>query len=328
MSTTIDIDITVTGTVTLTLTSEDIAKIVREHKGDYQKYIDNLSWSKYDIEDVEEDSRDYSQLSVQNAIAKYVKRHDVNSSQIPLFVAESDNRLEMRKTTKEDFERCEKNMTQLNIPREHMKNLVHCCDDNNPKAELNYIRLDDENIVSSDTKKLCIVKNATGVANAYLPKFLAEYYLENEKADMYFEEKEDASQSVWIHCDGEYFRENIDITNMKYPDYKRIEPKGYDCSYSFEELLENRVFIEEGCFDGRVMAVWHGELKEPIFIDEENLPIGYEELSFNFNFEKGSIVCFSSGDVKFILMPLLLETNDYYYRNAVEFFKDKKEIGK
>jgi len=86
----IDIEITVSGVVTLTLTDKDIAKIVKEHKGDYQEYIDNMSWSKYDIEDVEEDSRDYSQLSVQKAIAKYVKRHDVNSSQIPLFVAESD----------------------------------------------------------------------------------------------------------------------------------------------------------------------------------------------------------------------------------------------
>lgn len=127
----------------------------------------------------------------------------------------------------------------MKITKSDLKNLIKICDTNNPKYELNFIYIDAENAVCTNTRALALYKH--GIQNIkpfYIHQSIVKEALRNTKAVSYtFDthncitayDKEDFELMQYSMTSNKYF-----IDNFNYPDYKRIIP---------EETKINKPFV-------------------------------------------------------------------------------------
>lgn len=117
----------------------------------------------------------------------------------------------------------------IKLTRNQLKNLIISCDTNNPKYELNFIYIDKENAVSTNTRCVTIVEHDQNTEEMWLHSSLAKTAIKDSKATDFIIESNNSIISV--DKDGFHImRYSITMTNysystMKFPDYKRIIPK-------------------------------------------------------------------------------------------------------
>ena len=117
----------------------------------------------------------------------------------------------------------------IKLTRNQLKNLIMSCDTNNPKYELNFIFIDKENAVSTNTRCVTIVEHNQNTEGMWLHISLAKTAFKDTRATHFIIE----SNNSIISIDKDEFhimRYSIDMTDytystMKFPDYKRIIPK-------------------------------------------------------------------------------------------------------
>ena len=117
----------------------------------------------------------------------------------------------------------------IKLTKNQLKNLIISCDTNNPKYELNFIFIDKENAVSTNTRCVTIVEHNQNTEEMWLHVSLAKTAIKDTRATHFIIE----SNNSIISIDKDEFhmmRYSIDMTDytystMKFPDYKRIIPK-------------------------------------------------------------------------------------------------------
>lgn len=122
----------------------------------------------------------------------------------------------------------------IKFTKNQLKNLIISCDTNNPKYELNFIYIDKENAVSTNTRCVTIIEHNENTEEMWLHISLAKTAIKDSKATHFIIESSNSIISVdKYEC--HIMRYSIDMkdytySTMKFPDYKRIIPQS--CSKS------------------------------------------------------------------------------------------------
>ena len=119
----------------------------------------------------------------------------------------------------------------IKLTKNQLKNLIISCDTNNPKYELNFIFIDKENAVSTNTRCVTIIEHNQNTEEMWLHISLAKAAIKDTRATHFIIE----SNNSIISIDKDEFhimRYSIDMTDytcstMKFPDYKRIIPQSF-----------------------------------------------------------------------------------------------------
>ncbi|PHR57257.1 MAG: hypothetical protein COA44_06040 [Arcobacter sp.] len=183
------------------------------------------------------------------------------------------------------------------VSKKELQVVAKYIDTNNPKFELNYLYIDKEHLVSTDTRALAVIKHhGHADKDFYIHKSIVDLSIKYKKS-LYFD-----LQPNKIVCLDEYEREIITISiesllgerTFNYPDFQRIIPKEVINKIEFVEqtqiegiLAFNKVHIEPK----RVPNISHGTIgitstSTPVLIEHENIIIvmmpitdSFEELS-------------------------------------------------
>jgi hypothetical protein len=119
----------------------------------------------------------------------------------------------------------------IKLTRNQLQNLIMSCDTNNPKYELNFIYIDKENAVSTQTRAITIVEHNQKTEEMWLHVSLAKKAITDKKATHFIIESNNSIISVGID-EFHIMRYSIDLTDytystMRFPDYKRIVPNSF-----------------------------------------------------------------------------------------------------
>ena len=117
----------------------------------------------------------------------------------------------------------------IKLTKNQLKNLIISCDTNNPKYEFNFIYIDKENAVSTNTRCITVIEHNENTEEMWLHVSLAKTAIKDSKATHFIIENSNSITSV----DKDEFhimRYSITMTDytystMKFPDYQRIIPQ-------------------------------------------------------------------------------------------------------
>ena len=121
----------------------------------------------------------------------------------------------------------------IKLTKNQLKNLIISCDTNNPKYELNFIYIDKQNAVSTNTRCVTIIEHNQNTEEMWLHLSLAKTAIKDTKATHFIIEESNSIISV-DKDEWNIMRYSQDIRNcsytystMKFPDYKRIIPQSF-----------------------------------------------------------------------------------------------------
>ena len=114
----------------------------------------------------------------------------------------------------------------IKLTKNQLKNLIISCNTNNPKYELNFIYIDKENAVSTNTRCATIIKHNQNTEEMWLHISLAKKAIKDSKSTHFIIESNNSIISVDID-ESHIMRYSITMTDytystMKFPDYQRI----------------------------------------------------------------------------------------------------------
>ncbi len=117
----------------------------------------------------------------------------------------------------------------IKLTKNQLKNLIISCDTKNPKYELNFIYIDKQNAVSTNSRCITVIEHNQNTEEMWLHISLAKTAIKDSKATHFIIE----SNNSIISFDKDNFhimRYSIDMTDytystMKFPDYNRIIPQ-------------------------------------------------------------------------------------------------------
>lgn len=117
----------------------------------------------------------------------------------------------------------------IKLTKNQLKNLIISCDTNNPKYELNFIYIDKENAVSTNSRCITVIEHNQNTEEMWLHISLAKTAIKDSKATHFIIESNNSIISVDIN-EFHIMRYSIDMTDytystMRFPDYKRIIPQ-------------------------------------------------------------------------------------------------------
>lgn len=312
------IEIQVTGTVTIDLTTNDIKKIVEEADGDYEGYIEDMGWSRYDIDDVDVDERNYSKSAVESAIADFLKKNPEKKTSKMEYVTSAGKFLHNAIANREDFMLDTKNLQEVKIDREILKLVYECADEFHPKIELRSVYFDATNMVATDARRLMVIPHSTELNDVLIPKAFCEAYCNDAEAKIYVD-KVELPYKVFLSANDKYYAWNM-WGSSRFPNYNRIIPKELEHTLTHEEFVENSYDVS--IFDNeKITAVYHNDTY--IFIDTDFIPKG-RELSFKYNEAKLPLV-FQDEKITYVCMPIYVEKTDAVYKLAVEKVESKND---
>ena len=313
------ITIEVSGTITLNLTKEDIKKII-DDDGDYDTYIRNMSYSRYDIDDIEVEDRSYNAKTVQNAIADYIKNNPEYKGKVSDFKTSVKSFLEYIQCTKEQFEIATTKLEEIKLDRELLKQVYLCADISNPKFELNYVYFDEKNMIATDTRRLAVAPHNTSLNDVYIHKFICEAYCEDETAKLFVGNDAFGDAFVYLHLKEDmYYISIVNLTRPNFTDYNRIIPNFTDHHMTHSEFKEN--FFEVDKEEAISTVVSHD--KKFIFMDSNYIPKDIE-LDFYYN-EPKLPVLFKNENFTCLVMPLFMGETDDAYKLAKKILKNREQ---
>lgn len=174
----------------------------------------------------------------------------------------------------------------MKITKSDLKNLIKVCDINNPKYELNFIYIDEENAVSCNTRALAIYKHGVqSMKPFYVHQSIIKEALRNTKAVFYTldghncitaYDKEEFELMQYSMTASKYF-----IKKFNYPDYKRIIPKETKINkpFVFKEQIHGILADNEIAMNPKYLPDFDSGI---VGINREDLPIMVTNKDKNF----------------------------------------------
>jgi hypothetical protein len=220
-------------------------------------------------------------------------------------------------------------------PIEIEKSIISSCDKNNPKLELNCIYFDcnENNIVSTDTRKLTIQKIDNLINyNFFLPKsFLKKSNIIDKvyQSEKYFKFE--------IGGDNFYLKKSF---FGRYPDYKRIIPNSINdkrikvnglelkeilkaCKGTVElQFKEDNIFInEDSILRGTIKSGAYFDKMFPLFVNKNNLfdVISNNEISLQLNKYNNIPFTIFNNNSFTVIMPVVVITSDTLKYDIIDF---------
>lgn len=173
----------------------------------------------------------------------------------------------------------------ITLTREELKALLKVCDNNNPKFELNFIFIDKENSVSTNTRALCIVKHSAlsnTTNDMHLHNSLATAALKQTKAVSFTIEESNKitaldKDDLELMTFGFSSKSDYLDKDFRYPDYSRIIPESFKSVIPFtlkeqiqgvlalNEITVNQKYIPD--FNAGLIS--HNGPDSPVHFEEE-----------------------------------------------------------
>jgi len=160
------------------------------------------------------------------------------------------------------------------IERRVLEDILLHIDKNNPKFELNYCYVDDINIVSTDTRVLCVAEHGLNINKPFfIDRTIVEKAVREKKADSFIL---NPNRIAAIQNGNEIMTFSmsypVDMKNFRFPDYHRIIPETINTKISFVDNSQIN-----GLFAAKKVAVNPKYLPKSkygyIGINEKNLPV-------------------------------------------------------
>ncbi len=318
MSTSIDLRIELSGIVEITLDESDIAEIAMEYNGDYKSYIENIEFARHHI-DWDEDDRFYSKKAIKEELEKYKKEHNLAEDFKIKYSKAKENFLKKHQVDfSQYFSIIDRRLPSFLETSDELKLLTDSADYNNPKHELNDIYFDKDFVVSTNTKKMAIVKNDTDIKDIYIPKVFLEYYIHKDA------ELEIVDDDVLLHHEG-YHYHYCPTHGRRFPEYQRVIPKE-DTKHiiSYDQFLKDSIVVqpEEEEYYCELRAI---KIEDKIFtLSNENIP----DLTFDtFHINKPDLpMMFKKQDTTYLVMPIVLsDDKDEHLISKIEKLLEHKE---
>ena len=195
----------------------------------------------------------------------------------------------------------------IKLTKNQLKNLIISCDTRNPKYELNFIFIDKENAVSTNTRCVTIVEHNQNTEEMWLHISLAKAAIKDSKATHFIIE----SNNSIISIDEDEFimRYSIDMTDytystMKFPDYKRIIPQSF--------TKQNIPFIDASQING-ILAL------DEVNLNPKHLPLIQEGYISNNGDSLPVVIQDAERLITHVVMPIVSdrfkELKDYLKKN-------------
>ena len=195
----------------------------------------------------------------------------------------------------------------IKLTKNQLKNLIISCDTRNQKYELNFIFIDKENAVSTNTRCVTIVEHNQNTEEMWLHISLAKAAIKDSKATHFIIE----SNNSIISIDEDEFimRYSIDMTDytystMKFPDYKRIIPQSF--------TKQNIPFIDASQING-ILAL------DEVNLNPKHLPLIQEGYISNNGDSLPVVIQDAERLITHVVMPIVSdrfkELKDYLKKN-------------
>lgn len=197
----------------------------------------------------------------------------------------------------------------IKLTKNQLKNLIMSCDTNNPKYELNFIFIDKENAVSTNTRCVTIVEHNQNTKEMWLHISLAKAAIKDSKATHFIIE----SNNSIISTDKDEFhimRYSIDMTDytystMKFPDYKRIIPQSF--------TKQNIPFLDASQING-ILAL------DEVNVNPKYLPL----ISEGYISHNGETMPVMIQDVDKLITHVVMPINDGRFKELKDYLKKTK----
>ena len=197
----------------------------------------------------------------------------------------------------------------IKLTKNQLKNIIMSCDTNNLKYELNFIYIDKENAVSTNTKCVTIIEHNQNTEEMWLHISLAKTAIKDSKATHFIIE----SNNSIISDDKDEFhimRYSIDMTDytystMKFPDYQRIIPASF--------TKQNIPFTDASQMQG-ILAL------DEVNVNPKYLPL-ISEGYISYNADDLPVMI---QDVDRLITHLVMPINDGRFKELKDYLKKTK----
>lgn len=197
----------------------------------------------------------------------------------------------------------------IKLTKNQLKNLIMSCDTNNHKYELNFIFIDKENAVSTNTRCVTIVEHDQNTEEMWLHISLAKTAIKDSRATHFIIE----SNNSIISTDKYEFhimRYSIDMTDytystMKFPDYKRIIPQSF--------TKQNIPFLDASQING-ILAL------DEVNVNPKYLPL----ISEGYISHNGETLPVMIQDVDKLITHVVMPINDGRFKELKDYLKKTK----
>ena len=177
-------------------------------------------------------------------------------------------------------------------------------DTNNPKFELNYLYVDSENVVCTNTRALSVVSHQNvGVRSdlkLYIPKEVVVDALKKKLAVKFYLEN---ASITCINAEGIEFMKisGVEMSSGCYPDYKRIVGKVNKDSHPFTQLDQITGIIASKMVevDKKYIPKFKGEYMGRVHFGADDS--GYEYAPVQIKF----VETYTMRNVRLIMMPIV-----------------------
>lgn len=289
---------------------EDIEEIIIGYQGDYERYIETMITP--DVSGF--DNYDYEKRDIEEAIALYIKSNNtLNLSSVKMFNPSIKNFLIATQVKEKRFKEETKGLKSIDIDRETLRLIYKSADWGNTKQCLNYIYLDEKNIVATDTKRMTIGLNKSGVVDVFIPKSFAKLYCDDILSKLYIKELSSGETFVYLESIEGYNEFSYNKDEFGYVDYAKVVPKENKYKLTFDEVLERSMLFSdmEEKIDFLVIDTKDGF----VFINREYVDF---KLKPTIHFENHeSAVVFENKLVKNVVMPYMVNKNEDIYKRAL-----------
>lgn len=197
----------------------------------------------------------------------------------------------------------------IKLTKNQLKNLIMSCDTNNPKYELNFIFIDKENAVSTNTRCVTIVEHNQNTKEMWLHISLAKTAIKDSR-DTHFIIESNNSIISTDKYEFHIMRYSIDMTDytystMKFPDYKRIIPQSF--------TKQNIPFLDASQING-ILAL------DEVNVNPKYLPL----ISEGYISHNGETMPVMIQDVDKLITHVVMPINDGRFKELKDYLKKTK----
>ncbi len=197
----------------------------------------------------------------------------------------------------------------IKLTKNQLKNLIISCDTNNTIYELNFIYIDKENAVSTNTRCVTVIEHNENTEEMWLHVSLAKTATKDSKATHFIIESNNSIISV-DKDESHIMRYSITMTDytystMRFPDYKRIIPQS--CTKS------NIPFTDASQMQG-ILAL------DEVNVNPKYLPL----ISEGYISHNGETMPVVIQDVDKLITHVVMPINDGRFKELKDYLKKTK----
>ncbi len=284
------------GEVEIDIDEDDIKTIATQYKGNYQRFISNLSPDRYEI-DLDREDEEYSE----EAIVRALNLYSLGTPGLALAFQHSSP-LRTFEISKSLFDEQTTRAEELVLGRGMLKMIADIAGFCTGKGELECVYFGKKDIVATDTKRLIVHKNTTQVKGILIHKSICLEYAKNKEAKLFR-----VDDALYLIANDKYYAHSQSGFG-KYPDYERIIPKQLKIQMSKDELLQEGILYREEDnekqLDCDVIALKTIDNKT-LWMEADYLPT-FEFETFGYNKAKLPFM-FEGEGIRYVCMPMFFD---------------------